>query len=185
MTYGVRAAIFWAAETLLLNQAMAAGYLAGISAIQAALLAAALHDCLSAGYLLLYLSRNQQIRTLGKAICSPGGRNVMLAALLGGTGGHVLLSAGDSAFRRFHCYFGICCVSCHRSRIGVPVSKRTPAWISACRIISLCRRNGNSGNPGRRASQCVRLSVCGIVCHQLGFRGSHQLRWNGEKPYVW
>ena len=84
MTYGVRAAIFWAAETLLLNQAMAAGYLAGISAIQAALLAAALHDCLSAGYLLLYLSRNQQIRTLGKAICSPGGRNVMLAALLGG-----------------------------------------------------------------------------------------------------
>ena len=49
MTYGVRATIFWAAETLLLNQAMAAGYLAGISAIQAAWLAAALHDCLSAG----------------------------------------------------------------------------------------------------------------------------------------
>ena len=35
--------------TVLLNQAMAAGYLAGSSAIQAALLAAALHDCLSAG----------------------------------------------------------------------------------------------------------------------------------------
>jgi drug/metabolite transporter (DMT)-like permease len=82
MIVGLLGAIFWAMETILLTAAMKHSTLTQMDVFSASLTAAACHDLLSGGYLLLYLGKKR--KKIIPTIQSSGGRKIMLAALLGG-----------------------------------------------------------------------------------------------------
>lgn len=87
MIAGILGAFFWAMETVLLTSALKQTAAVQMEPITASLAAAAWHDTISALYLLAFLTIRGLHRQIIPAVQSPGGKKILLAALLGGPAG--------------------------------------------------------------------------------------------------